>query len=154
MTQARRSHEPKTLTDRQRYFKTTVHGAAGPTLDEPLTDTDSTDAVSRTEQEYIGPYQSTKPPSRLLHHLREKWPELLVALLIPILGFGAYQLYMLNREVGELRIEVTDTRNRQQQLQEQLERTETRLQGESDRLGDRIDRNGQGPASSGRQGSR
>ena len=140
MPDARKSHEQKSLADRQRYINTTVkQRIPTPTIEEdPFGDVDSTEAIRRREQPLPPTSRVRREPSALRVYLSEKWPEILIGIIVIAMGI---QTFSLNREVGELKAELTETRNQQQQLKQELEKTENRLQNEINRLRDQLDRN-------------
>jgi hypothetical protein len=109
VTQARKSHEQKSLADRQRYFETTVRRNFGPTVDEGNTTPDSTETTIAPGTETTRPYRRTtraKRKNRSVAFFREHSVKILggivVTALIGLLSWVLKQDYSLNREVGEL----------------------------------------------------
>jgi hypothetical protein len=133
MPRSRQSHATKTPTDREEYYENTIRGTGpSPTVETARLDNiDSTAAAKPVGGiETTGRYRPTYQPSGLAKLLREKGLELLIAaLIIPLLLWMGYQLYTLNRELGELKVELGGMKAR-----------EERKQSELDRLNDRLDR--------------
>jgi hypothetical protein len=136
MSGPRTSHVQKTQSDRERYYRNTVKRTPSPTLEEPLIDADSTIATAPADTALPNRYVSTRSrPSPLGQHLREKWPEILIGLIgVPVVAFLLWQTFTLNREVGELRMQLTEIQNQGKRLENQIEK-----------LNDRIDRFNQAP---------
>lgn len=139
MTQARRSHEGKTLAEKQEYFETTIRGKVGPTVDEGTARVDSTETTIAPGPEKTTPaYRRTRVKKRNPYVLlfRENWGKGLVgvvgAVILSLFGWALVQIYALNREVGQLQQNQSDTKT-------DLQRFEDRMTHELDRINDRLD---------------
>lgn len=146
MTQARRSHEQKSLADRQRYFDTTVRGNFGPTVDEGNARPDSTETTIASGIEATRPYRRptrAKKRNRSAVFLREHWVEtvgaIVVTVIIGLLSWALAQDYSLNREVGELQTQMKATAKDQSDAKTDLQRFEDRVNQEIDRINDHRD---------------
>ena len=147
MVRPRQRHVGKTQADKRLYWETIIRARPGPTLeDTPIIDTtDHTTAVAEEAETPLS--HPTKAPSAIGNFLREKRGELLiVVIIIGLLGWSARELYLLNREVGELTSNVNNIREGQSQLNSEIEKVEQRLvrrvegiSSEMDRLEQRID---------------
>jgi hypothetical protein len=71
---------------------------------------------------------------------REKWPELLIAVLLVGL---AVAVYSLNREVGRIDTKIEDAQPTLQRLDQRIDGIDNRLRDEVNRLQDRIDQQAQ-----------
>lgn len=149
MTRVRSSHVQKTLQDRQRYYDTTITPSATPTLDERhFGDDPNSTEVPEEERTGLLPRQYRAPDSGLMRYLKQHGLEILIGvILVPLLVWMAYQLYTLNREIGELRAEVAATSAAEQRTRQDVDRVEERLQKEFERLSNRVTQNSQIPAS-------
>jgi hypothetical protein len=80
--------------------------------------------------------------------LRERAVEIIVlSVLFPILGWGSYELYTLNREVGEIRSDLKNEIDARKQLSSQIDKVESgltvqigNLSSEVGRLDERVDK--------------
>lgn len=100
-----------------------------PTVPEPV----------RATTERTGQRRSNRkpPPSALGVFVREKWPELLITLVLAGLAFAVYSL---NREVGSLDIKIEGNQPTLQRLDQRLDALDNRFRDEINRLQDRMDR--------------
>ena len=147
MTQARRSHEGKTLAEKQEYFQTTIRGKVGPTVDERTAQVDSTETTIAPGPEKTTPaYRRTrtKKRNRYADVFRENWGKALVsaiaATIFTLIGWALRQTYSLNREIGELKVKVNTTAQEQSDAKTDLQRFEDWMTQELDRINDRLDR--------------
>jgi hypothetical protein len=133
MTKQRSSHDAKTLEDRRQYQATTIRKVPTPTVEEPQYVGESTEDMRPSDTQSTSPYSPTarSHESALGKFFKERWPELLVTLL---LAGGAAQTCSLNREVGELRVRVESATNDQQKVEHDVDKVEDRLQKQIDRL--------------------
>ncbi len=134
MPSPRRGRQSKSDEERRQYWQTVIR-APGPTLHDtsPIIDTTETSLV--TQAEPPSSLTSTKQPSAFRKLLREKLPELLFAtLFIPLLLWIAYQLYSINREVGELRSDYKNAEKAQSHLDTKIDSSERRLNDRIDKL--------------------
>jgi hypothetical protein len=140
----RSSHEQKSSADREKYWATTVRQKPTPTVDETTPDFDSTETPLPPITEKTAPPQPTRRPKRRFSWLRENWLKALGwgvgAVIVPVGGWALYQLYSLNREVGEIRVQIDGGTKQEQQLREDLRRFEDQMRQEMDRMNDRFDR--------------
>lgn len=141
MARARSSHEQKTLDERQIYLNTAVRHKPTPTVDEPVAGIDSTDTTVAPGLERTPSYGRTRTRRRRRFvWLRENWvPTSLVALFIAVAGWIGHEVYSLNREVGELRIQVAGTAKEQDESKGDLERLGEQMRREMDRINERLD---------------
>jgi hypothetical protein len=66
-------------------------------------------------------------------------PKVIVGIVaIPLTSWVLFQLYSLNREVGELRVKGDGMEKRLEQLKGDLERSQEQLRQEMDRINDRL----------------
>lgn len=147
MTQARRSHEQKSLADRQKYFDTTIRQNPGPTVDERNARPDSTETTIEPGIEPTRPYRRptrTKKRSQSARFFREHWAKTVVGLaltaVVGLLAWALVQVYALNREVGQIQTQASATAKDQAGAKTDLERFEDRMTQELDRINDRLDR--------------
>lgn len=135
MPRPRSSHEQKSRIDREKYFRDTIRRTPkpGPTVDELFGENDVTGTAEPLDTPTINArYESTRQrPSSLLQHLREKWPEIMIGLIgvvmVPVLGFLLYTVFTLNREVGELKIQLSEGHSQQERLETQIDKLNERL---------------------------
>jgi hypothetical protein len=133
----RKSHVPKTRAERQQYNKTVIQ-APEATAATPSDEYDATDTLSRTS---VAP--STGKTT--VHHVESDgvWKflraHIFEELLILAVGWGAYTLFTLNREVGEVREEVKGIQSAQQQAATDLEREMGASTARVDHLEQRLD---------------
>lgn len=142
MGSERRTHVGRRLSEKQKYMETTVKRQYEPTYsdDEALVAFDSTTetAVTDTREPTHAPHRPQRVDSSgLTRFLRERWAELV---MLPLLAWLFYQVYGINREIGELRSQLHEQQVRSDRLEQQLDRTENRLSGDIDKLHDRLDR--------------
>lgn len=148
MTRRRGSHQQKTVVERQRYFETTIRGkpTPTPTVDDFGQEVDSTETTLAEGPELLPSYRRTKAPNPHFVLLRENWIKVVaVVVLIPLTGWVLIQLYTLNREVGELHIQMSGTTTEQDKLGKELDRLGEEMRQEIDRINDRLDRANKGP---------
>lgn len=140
------SYQQKTMAERQKYWETRVKPdrKLTPTVAERANEFDSTETPLPVEPEVTPSYQRTKRPKRKSHWLREHGVKVLigvgVAAVISLASWALYQLYSLNREIGEIRVRGDGATQQQEQLRGDLQRFEERMQNEIDRMNDRLDR--------------
>lgn len=142
MTDARRSHEQKTLADRQQYFETTIRGKMGPTVDESTRGIDSTGTTfAQTERE---PTRTRTRPRKQKHHIsdffREHWVKAVGTVIMALLGWALSQIYNLNREVGQLQVQIGASGKDLSDARTEFQRFEDHVNQELDRTNDRLDR--------------
>ena len=93
MTQARASHEGKSLDDRAEYQRTAIQKSPSPTLDEPQSLGEATEDVLTSEKprnRVTRPNRRRKSPESAFHRfLRERWPEMI---MLALLGFVCQQV--------------------------------------------------------------
>ncbi|MCK6685637.1 MAG: hypothetical protein L6R30_24825 [Thermoanaerobaculia bacterium] len=148
MTDARRSHEQKTLQDRRSYFQRTILPKESPTVDLKSIPEDSTDAIQVEPEELTAAaFRSTnRTASWLGQFFRQKGIDVFLSVVATVLlGIGSWlaiQVFAMNRELGELRVRYERTtqeaEKRQQDASRELEKTEERLQKALDRLESRL----------------
>jgi hypothetical protein len=144
VTRSRSSHQQKTWDERRNYLDTTVRKKPTPTVDEGVEDIDSTETTLAPGPEQTPSYRRTrasKPrPSWLREHWRKALTGIVGAVIVSLAGWASYQLYSLNREVGEVRVQVDGTAKQQEQLRGDLARFEDQMRQEMNRMNDRLDR--------------
>jgi len=141
MSKARKGHQQKTTAERKDYFDNVIREAA-PTLEPSDLAFDSTDQTATTSgPERVGRPTPSKAEGWLVRRFRED-PFLTIAapLLVIFLGWGAYQIYSLNREVGEVGTRVDSFRENQEHLRNDLQRVDERAQRGIDRNAEAIER--------------
>jgi hypothetical protein len=140
----RSSHQQKTWDERQNYLDTTVRQKLTPTVDEGVENIDSTETTLAPGSEQTPSYRRTRASKPRRSWLREHWRKTLSGIvgtvIVSIAGWALPQLYSLNREVGELRVQVDGTAKQQEQLRGDLARFEDQMRQEMDRMNDRLDR--------------
>lgn len=133
MTNQRTSHQQKSIDERREYMATTIRGIA-PTLESELISDESTDVSAITDKGYVGPLTRTKEEPWLRHKLRENLFQAIITIvstvLICFLSWFAYQLYTINREVGELEIKINTLESSNERLSHDIEKAEVRVQRE------------------------
>lgn len=138
MTRARSSHQQKTWDERRSYLETTVQQKPSPTVDERAEEIDTTETTAGG-LEVTRSYRRTRPQRPRFPQLRENWLKVVVAIVvIPLAGWILYQLYSLNREVGELRVNIDGMAKRQDELKKDMESLSERVRQEMDRISDRL----------------
>lgn len=138
MTRDRSSHQQKTWDEKRSYLETTVQQKPSPTVDERSEEIDSTETTAGG-MEVARSYGRTRSRKPGFPQLRENWLKVVVAIIvIPLGGWVLFQLYSLNREVGELRVYIDGMAKRQEELKGDLERLSERLSQEMDRINDRL----------------
>lgn len=140
MSRARGGHIPKSEEERRRYWENTIRVPAGPTLEDTAPVVDTTDQPAPTEEEKP-PLYPTKQPSVFSKFLREKGFEVfIVSILLVVLGWYGYQLYKINREVGELRANLINVQSEIEKLEQRSKGRIEDVSSDVDRLERRIDR--------------
>lgn len=143
MARPRESHVAKTLEERRLYFETIIRASASPTLEDTAPIIDPTDRPAVTEEAETLAYRPSKPPSPIRKFLREKAVELVLAvimfIIIGFLGWGASELYRLNREVGELKSTQSQLGIEIGNVEKRLTKRVEGISSEVDRLERRID---------------
>lgn len=142
MAPRRGSHEQKSPADRERYIKSVLNPGPGPTLDDLTDAIDATGTTIPEETELPPSYKPTKPRSprrkrSVLAKLRENWRIAVVVVVLPVAGWALHAVYALNREVGELRVQLNDTKTDLQQFKDDSTQRMNRM---DDRMNDSLDR--------------
>ena len=138
LTRARSSHQQKTWDERRSYLETTVQQKLSPTVDEGPEGIDSTDTTAGGV-EVARSYRRTRARKSRFPELRENWLKVTVAVVvIPLTSWMLYQLYSLNREVGELRVHIDAMTKRQEELKGDMESLSERVRHEMDRINDQL----------------
>jgi hypothetical protein len=108
MTESRQNHASKNLAERQDYWEKVINASSGPTAEDTTVGIDSTDqpAPGEKTQPKASPSTETGIPSWLTKLWQSYRTKLLLYVAIALLGWTLFQLYTLNREVGELKIKV------------------------------------------------
>ena len=141
MVRPRQSHVSKTQAERRRYFQEVIQPRpVGPTLDDDEPIIDTTDQTAPTKKAEPAAYALTKPPSAILRFLRDKGIELMIAVILAVLGWGAYQLYTINREVGQFESDLNNMQKAQLQLDSEIEKMEQRVVGRIQGVSSDVDR--------------
>jgi len=136
----RDSHQQKTIEERKEYFRTTIRGMSS-TLEEAPSPIDSTDVPVDVESKSPELLIKTKPESWLYRQLKEEPVRtILLPLLLLFVSWFGYQVYSLNREVGEIKIEIRTLRNEQEKVPRQIDKLEERLRRDIDTNSKRISR--------------
>ncbi len=147
MSKARRAHQGKTPAERKAYLRTQIRGEGDTIEDAPIMDT--TDTPVQLDSSAVRPVSATRKAPWLLDFLREDLFKVMApaAILVTLLGWGAYEVYTLNREVGELKKEQEAVAARIDGVRSEVEKTEARVghsldgvSGDLAKLDERIDR--------------
>lgn len=140
MAGERQRHHSKSIEERQHYWQTVIR-ARGPTIEDTSPIIDTTDQSATTERGQTRVLTRTQKPSALKKLFQEKGLEIIVVfILAPLLLWGIYQLYSLNREVGELRSTIKSEQDKQADLKIEIEKVEGRITDRLDTLSTDIDR--------------
>jgi cell division protein FtsL len=138
LTRARSSHQQKTWDEKRSYLETTVQQKLSPTVDERAEEIDTTETTAGG-LEVTRSYRRTRSRRPRFPQLRENWLKVAVAIVvIPLAGWILYQLYSLNREVGELRVNIDGMAKRQDELKKDMESLSERVRLEMERISDRL----------------
>lgn len=139
MANARRGRVPKSPEEKRAYQENVIRPKPSPTVDS-LPFSDSTTALTHVDETST---TTTATPRHsesrgLFAALRARWHEAGgLALLLGFLGWMAYQVYGLNREVGELkqRLDAIDkgSADYEERMQHRLDRVEDRLDRRDER---------------------
>jgi hypothetical protein len=130
MADRRSSHQQKTLGERKDYWETTIKGPE-PTIDTSRPSADSTDYTAPPEPEPVGNLTPTLKES----WLKQKWNEdpvrfIGVTLAIGLATWFAYQVFTLNREVGQQSVEINHAKKSVETVNREIEKAEKRLHEE------------------------
>lgn len=132
MSSGRSSHQTKSSEEKKIYWDNTIRSRKPePTFFEPLTsvntDIDSTAISLRGQRiETVNTPTVALKESLIPKFIRERIIEVIIgSIIIPLFLWMAYQVYSLNREVGELRSEIGNVRT---------------IEKKVDKLDDRIDK--------------
>lgn len=140
MSQPRQSHQSKSIDERAQYWQNVIR-VPGPTAEDSEPIIDTTDSPATTEAGAIPTFRSTKPPSAVKRLFQEKLFELIIgSIIVPLSLWVAYQLYTLNREVGELWASFNNVSQLQASVEAQVEKTEKRLADRVETLSSDVDR--------------
>ena len=107
-----------------------------PTVEDKTSIIDATDTSTPGEkkQETL---TTTKPPSPIKRFVHDRLTEIIIiGIAIPLLGFFYHQMYSLNREVGELRSDTSNTKSAQSKLETKIDEALKRLEARIDTLFD------------------
>jgi hypothetical protein len=103
MPRSRETHGTKSLAEKKQYWNNVIRSASGPTVEDTTPIIDTTDHSAVAEREQTGSVTITRRPPAVLGWLKEKITEILIGAALLLLSWILFQLYGLNREVGELR---------------------------------------------------
>jgi len=139
MARPRKKHVGKTYAEKRLYIETVIRAKTSPTLeDTPIIDT--TDHTAGAEETEPAAYQFTEAPSPIRKFLREKGVELVIGgIILAGLGWGARELYSLNREVGELISNLNNTSSEIGKVEKRLVKQIEGISSAVDKLERRID---------------
>ncbi len=138
MTSRRSSHRQKTREERKAYWANTIKGVT-PTFDTLRPSDESTASLLPSEAEPMGSLTPTQRQSWLTRQLRqEPIRVLLVPVLLMLLGWFTYQVFSLNREMGQVSAEMNGVRKSYEGFLRELERVEVRLHTENEANAERI----------------
>jgi hypothetical protein len=152
MSRERRGHEGKSDADRRQYVSANIREQrptrvkeGGPTAEDRSPIIDPTDYVAAAGIAATGHLTPTIPRREEGGDLRNWLVRGIGAVLVSLMGWGAYQLYGMNREVGEMKSDVKSIRERGEEVKSEVGKVETRLgariesiAGEVRRLEERI----------------
>jgi hypothetical protein len=121
------------------YWQTTIGGNPSPTVAEGATGSDSTESTLAESTEPTPSYRRrTKAKGSKRSWLKEHWLNLVVVIVIPLVGWILYQLYSLNREVGEVRVKMDGFERRELKRDSDDQHQADQTRQEIDRLNDRM----------------
>jgi hypothetical protein len=144
VTRQRSAHEGgKTAAERKQYFDTKILQKGGPTagdLKPPVDSTETTAAPAGPEATRLRKTER-RPKKNRIDKFREQLSFATVTkiVIVPLTAWILFQLYALNREVGQLGVQVQGTAKDQTAAKDDLQRFETQIRGEIDRLDGRFD---------------
>jgi len=139
MARSRETHGTKTLEEKRRYWNNIIRPASEPTLEDTTPIIDPTDSSAMVEKEQTGPITTPKTPPAVLRWVRSKTTEILIGAAILLLGWVLFQLYGLNREVGELKTTPAHFESQVNKVEEVLSDKIRTLSSDVHRLEQRID---------------
>lgn len=139
MARSRETHRSKTLGEKRRYWNNVIRATSEPTLEDTTPIIDTTDRSARLEKERTGPITIPKTPPAVVRWLRGKITEILIGAAILLLGWVLFQLYGLNREVGELKMTPANFESQVNKVQEVLSEKIRTLSSDLHRLEQRMD---------------
>lgn len=139
MSGERDSHGEKSLSDRKYYWDTVIR-AKGPTSADTSPIMDTTDQSASTEKAKAIDFVPTKEPSALIKVIQERGIEILIgSILIPLILAGAYQLYSLNRETGEIQSIIQHVKSNVNRIEKELDNHFRLLSDDIDKIERRLD---------------
>ncbi len=142
MATPRRSREQKTPKDRETYYANTIaqKDEPSPTLERPLSTGDPTNRMLDSPIEPTYNTQPTIPNNWFAKFWREHGALTIVSsVVIGLLAYLALQVYSLNREIGELKMQLNETRTLQDRSEKELEKTEARLKSAIDKTDEKLE---------------
>jgi len=139
MPRSRETHSSKNLAEKQQYWNNVIRSPSGPTLEDTTPIIDTTDHSAMAEKEQIGSITIPKRPSVILGWLKEKITGIAITMAILLLGWVLFQLYSLNREVGELKTTPAHFESQVKKIEEVLSEKIKTLSSDLHRLEQRID---------------
>lgn len=139
MARSRETHRPKTSQEKRRYWNNVIRSATESTLEDTTPIMDTTDHSAVVEKERTGPITTTKTPPAVFRWVRGKITEILIGAAILLLGWVLFQLYGLNREVGELKTAPAHFESQVKKVEEVLSEKIRTLSSDLNRLEQRID---------------
>jgi hypothetical protein len=145
VTQQRSAQEgAKTAAERAEYYNSTILRKDGSTAKErrPAVDsTETTAAPTGPEPTRLRKNERRPKKNRTIEKIREQLSLATVTkiVIVPLTAWILFQLYTLNREVGQLGVQVQGVAKDQADAKGDLQRFETEIRSEIHRLDDGID---------------
>ena len=139
MPRARETHSSKNLTEKQQYWNNVIRSPSGPTSEDTTPIIDTTDHSAMAEKEQTGSITITKKPSVIRGWLKERTTGIAITMAILLLGWVLFQLYSLNREVGEIKTTPAHFESQVKKVEEVLSEKIRTLSSDLHRLEQRID---------------
>jgi hypothetical protein len=139
MPRSRETHGTKSLAEKRQYWNNVIRSASGPTLEDTTPIIDTTDHSAVADREQTGSVTITKRPPAVFGWLREKTTEILIGAAVLLLGWILFQLYGLNREVGELKTTPKSFESQVKKVDDVLSEKIRALSSDLNRLEQRID---------------
>ena len=145
MSGERNSHQPKTPEEFREYMSTTIIRGASPTLDVGrIPQDDSTDVAASPAGPHDELAKRDSDTSWFARQIKEElFRSILVVSVVALIGWFAFQVYSLNREVGVLQSEIKALQSIDGDMAGDLEKAEARLHRELDQISTRVLRLGE-----------
>lgn len=138
MSRERKSHQPKTIFERIEYHKTIINeqsSAQDPTLEDTVRTTESTDTSLSPDYEQLAQSHPTRESwYSKLPTKQETLKIILSGLIITLIGWICYEVYVHNRQIGELQTNITNQNKDISDVKREIEKAEERLSKQIDKI--------------------